>query len=68
MMAVRDASTPEEEDEAEDEEGQEVKAASSAAQKVAASCWAGVGLTRDRLVASCASLLYIDSLLITPIE
>ena len=66
-MAARDASTLEEEEGMEDEKGQEVKAASSAVQKVAASYWAGVGSTRDRLAANCASLLYIDSLLITPI-
>ena len=67
-MAARDAFTLEEEYEAEDEEGREAKAKSSVAQKVATSCWVGVGSTRGRLVANYASLLYIDSLLIVDIE
>ena len=41
-MAASDVSTPEVEDGANEEEGREAKAASSAAQKVASSYWAGV--------------------------
>ena len=67
-MAARDASTSEEEYEAEDEEGREAKAKSSVAQKATASYWVGVGSTRGHLVTNCASLLHVDSLLIADIE
>ena len=61
-MAMRDASTLEEEDKADEEEGQEAYVASSEARMSASSCWAGVDSSRGHLAleASCASLLRID--------
>ena len=67
-MAASDASTLEEEDIANEEEGREAKAASLATQKAASSYGVGVDSWRGylALATSYAVLLYIESWLIAP--